>query len=427
VTWPWPSGPPDALYTGRMADPVDALARVDTDANEGFTATRAKNLAQMVLEYKERTQFAGQSVHAADPVDALYLPASHTVHGPPFGPVAPALQVQFVKAALPAGELEFDGQALHVEFAEAPTAVEYVPAPQYVHAADPVKALYLPGMHAAHVPPSGPEDPTLQVQFVKAALPTGELEFDGQALHVELAEAPTAVEYFPVPQAVHVVTDDEPLMTEYLPAAQAMQSDSASLLSVSRYLPARQFMHVVTDDEPLMPEYLPAAQAMQSDSASLLSVSRYLPARQFMHVVLDDEPLMTEYLPAAQAMQSDSASLLSVWRYLPARQFMHVVTDDEPLMLEYLPAAQEMQSDSASLLSVSRYFPGTQSMHVVTDDEPLMTEYLPAAQAMHVEFAVAPPGVEYFPAPQSVQTTDPVDVLYLPGIHAGHVPPSGPE
>ena len=37
--------------------------------------------------------------------------------------VHPALQVQFVKAALPAGELEFDGQALHVELAEAPTAV----------------------------------------------------------------------------------------------------------------------------------------------------------------------------------------------------------------------------------------------------------------------------------------------------------------
>jgi hypothetical protein len=151
VTWPWPCGPPDALYMGRMVDPTGALSRVDMDANEGFAATRAKNLAQMVLEYKERTQFAGQAVHAAVPVDALYLPASHAVHGPPFGPVAPALQVQFVKAALPAGELEFDGQALHVEFAEAPTAVEYVPAPQSVHSAAPVKALYLPGMHAAHV------------------------------------------------------------------------------------------------------------------------------------------------------------------------------------------------------------------------------------------------------------------------------------
>jgi hypothetical protein len=41
--------------------------------------------------------------------------------------------VQLVKAVLPAGELEFDGQARHVEFAEAPTAVDYVPVPQSVH------------------------------------------------------------------------------------------------------------------------------------------------------------------------------------------------------------------------------------------------------------------------------------------------------
>jgi hypothetical protein len=83
-----------------MADPTGALARVDTDAKEAFAAKRAKNLAQTVLEYKERTQFAGQ--------------------------------------------------ALHVEFAEAPTAAEYVPVPQSVQAADPIDALYLPATHAAH-------------------------------------------------------------------------------------------------------------------------------------------------------------------------------------------------------------------------------------------------------------------------------------
>jgi hypothetical protein len=44
----------------------------------------------------------------------------------------------------------------------------------------------------------------LQVQLVKAALPAGELEFDGQALHVELAEAPAA--YLPDPQLVQAVT-----------------------------------------------------------------------------------------------------------------------------------------------------------------------------------------------------------------------------
>ena len=92
------------------------------------------------------------SVQAADPVDVLYFPATHAAHGPPFGPVDPVLQVQFVKAALPAGELEFDGQALHVELAEAPAAVEYVPAPQFVHRAAPVNALYVPATHAIHSP-----------------------------------------------------------------------------------------------------------------------------------------------------------------------------------------------------------------------------------------------------------------------------------
>jgi hypothetical protein len=104
--------------------------------------------------------------------------------------------VQFVKAALPAGELEFDGQVMHVE---APTAVEYVPPAQSEHlpsvmAEVAFDALYFPATHAVHVPPLGPVHPALQVQFVKDALPAGEVEFDGQAMHVELAVAPTAIE-----------------------------------------------------------------------------------------------------------------------------------------------------------------------------------------------------------------------------------------
>ncbi len=99
----------------------------------------------------------------------------------PSGPVHPALQVQFVKAELPSGELEFDGQALHVELAEAPTAVQYVPAAQSEQVAVPVNALYFPATHAVHEPPSGPENPALQAQLVKPRLPAGELEFAGHA------------------------------------------------------------------------------------------------------------------------------------------------------------------------------------------------------------------------------------------------------
>ena len=64
---------------------------------------------------------------------------------------------QLVEDALPEGEVELDGQAMHVELPEAPTAAEYVPTPQSVQVADPVDALYLPATHAVHVSPSGPE------------------------------------------------------------------------------------------------------------------------------------------------------------------------------------------------------------------------------------------------------------------------------
>ena len=156
-----------------MVDPTGALPRVDTRENEGRAATRAKNLAQAALEVTEQP--------AA--YDELYFPATHGMHWPPSGPVEPALQVQLVEAALPASELESDGHAVHVELAAAFTAVEYVPVPQFVHSAVPVDVLYLPATQSAHVPPWGPLEPALQVQLVEAALPTGELESDGQAVH----------------------------------------------------------------------------------------------------------------------------------------------------------------------------------------------------------------------------------------------------
>jgi hypothetical protein len=99
-------------------------------------------------------EFDGQSLHKADPADALYFPATHAVQIPPSGPVHPVLQVQFFKAALPAGDLAFDGQTLHVELADAPTAAEYVPVPQSVQRTDPVEALYFPPTQAVHVPVS---------------------------------------------------------------------------------------------------------------------------------------------------------------------------------------------------------------------------------------------------------------------------------
>ena len=129
------------------------------------------------------------------------------------------MQVQFVKSELPAGELEFVGQA--------------------VHSAAPFDSVYPPATHAAQLPPSGPEKPTLQVQN---ELPSDELEFDGQTVHdasadlpscspylpapqswqVEISEAPTAVEYFPIPQTVQTAGPVDPL---YLPLSHDVHPD----------------------------------------------------------------------------------------------------------------------------------------------------------------------------------------------------------
>ena len=46
----------------------------------------------------------GQLLHDPAPDTALYVPATHAVHVPPFGPVKPALHVQSEEASLPAGE-----------------------------------------------------------------------------------------------------------------------------------------------------------------------------------------------------------------------------------------------------------------------------------------------------------------------------------
>ena len=47
---------------------------------------------------------AGQLLHDPAPDTALYVPATHAVHVPPFGPVKPALHAQSEEASLPAGE-----------------------------------------------------------------------------------------------------------------------------------------------------------------------------------------------------------------------------------------------------------------------------------------------------------------------------------
>jgi hypothetical protein len=111
---------------------------------------------------------------------------------------------------------------------------------------------------------AGAVHPALQVQLVKAALPAGELEFDGQAVQSDSASLPIVSRYFPGPQSRHV---DEPLTTEYLPASHAMQSDSASLPIVSRYVPGG---HSSQFAEPVAFLYFPASQPVHGVLATML-------------------------------------------------------------------------------------------------------------------------------------------------------------
>jgi hypothetical protein len=102
---------------------------------------------------------SAQLVHAAEPGTVLYFPATHAVHVPPLGPVNPRLQRQLASAVDPTGACAFAGQLWQVPTAVEPVAVEYVLAPQSVHAPEPVAVLYFPAAHAAHGPPLGPVNP----------------------------------------------------------------------------------------------------------------------------------------------------------------------------------------------------------------------------------------------------------------------------
>lgn len=153
-------------------------------------------LVERVLAVED-SEFALQSVQAAEPMPSLYLPAAHSEHTPPSSPVYPSLHWQSAAASLPLGDCEFGRQGVHVFAREAPAVVEYLlaaqsmhalasdaptvpeyfpaphcshalslvaprvveylPALQTVHAALPVAGLYFPASHGAHGPPSGPE------------------------------------------------------------------------------------------------------------------------------------------------------------------------------------------------------------------------------------------------------------------------------
>ena len=173
-------------------------AAMPAETSVGATEVAASNgIAHVVAPSAAVYLPVSQSVHAALPAPALNLPAAQSTHAPPSGPVEPALQMHADAPALSAGEKELAGHASHVVLAVAPSAAEYLPASQSMHAALPAPTLNLPAAQSTHAPPSGPVEPALQMHADAAALSAGEKELAGHASHVVLALAPSAAEYLP--------------------------------------------------------------------------------------------------------------------------------------------------------------------------------------------------------------------------------------
>jgi hypothetical protein len=176
--------------------------------------------------------FTEQFRHTDVPITALYLPVTHITHGPPFGPLAPALQVHVVIAELPTGELEASGQLRHVSEVFAPSVQEYVPSEQSVHTAVPFATLYLPTAHRTHGPPFGPVDPASQMQFAMDTDPSNE---DDRAGHVVQALDPAAA-YVPARHEAHTLEFVAPDTLENVPAGQLLHCPLAQNLPRSHRL-----------------------------------------------------------------------------------------------------------------------------------------------------------------------------------------------
>jgi hypothetical protein len=233
---------------------------------------------------------AAQDVQLLFPVTFLYLPGTHSEHGPPFAPVAPALQVHAVTTELDTAEFELSVHATQTSDAFAPTIPEYVPAPQLVQAAVPFTTLYFPVAHNEHVPPFGPVDPALHTHIPITLLPAPETVFPGQLRH---ALAPVTSEYVPATQLVHIVEEFAPVSTEYVPALQFTHT----LAPVeTEYMPTRQLMHTTEELAPVTPEYVPAVQFAHTADEFAPVTLEYLPDAQFVHTT---DPGVIEYVPAA--------------------------------------------------------------------------------------------------------------------------------
>jgi len=89
---------------------------------------------------------------------------------------------------------------------------------QVLQTADPKLALYLPAAHREQLPPSGPVEPAMQVQFVIILLPLPEKLSTGHGSQGASKISAGLVEYFP---DAHNIQDEEPFTAFQVPATHA--------------------------------------------------------------------------------------------------------------------------------------------------------------------------------------------------------------
>ena len=206
-----PAGPEvPALHIQELAEP-------DPEKLSEFAGQRTQ-VCSLVAPTSAEYVPALHNAQAPLPVATLYLPASQSEHGPPFGPVLPALQVHTVMAVPAVGASEFAGHFVHVALDAAPTAPENVPCPQSLHPALPTILLNFPATQLAQLPPSGPVDPALHLH-VEA--PEMDSEAAGQFAHV--VDAALAA-YLPAAQKSHNAVPEVALKE---PAAHSAQGPSS--------------------------------------------------------------------------------------------------------------------------------------------------------------------------------------------------------
>lgn len=100
---------PENVPTGQFTHAASALAPAWV---EYVPATQLTHVAEEFAPGTTEYVPAGQDTHALEPVTFLYCPAAHGEHAPPFGPVYPASQVQFIRKPLELGAREFAGHKL---------------------------------------------------------------------------------------------------------------------------------------------------------------------------------------------------------------------------------------------------------------------------------------------------------------------------